>query len=51
MDNYRRNHVIHQGEGGEQGDALMPMLYSLGQHAVLQAVQGDLFPGEHLFAN
>ena len=50
MDDYGRNHVIHQGEGGEQGDALMPMLYSLGQHAALQAVQGALLLGEHLFA-
>ena len=32
------NHVIHQGEGGEQGDALMPMLYSLGQHEAFQWV-------------
>ena len=23
-------HSIHQGEGGEQGDALMPLLFSLG---------------------
>ena len=28
----------------------MPMLYSLGQHAALQAVQDALLPGEHLFA-
>ena len=27
--------LIHQGEGGEQGDALMPMLCSLGQHAAV----------------
>ena len=25
-------HTIRQGEGGEQGDALMPLLFSLGQH-------------------
>ena len=50
MTDYGRNHVIHQGEGGEQGDALMPMLYSLGQHATLQAVQDALLLGEHLFA-
>ena len=24
-------HSICQGEGGEQGDAMMPLLYSLGQ--------------------
>ena len=32
-------HHIEQGEGGEQGDVLMPLLFSLGQHAALQAVQ------------
>ena len=50
MDDHGRNHVIHQGEGSEQGDALMPMLYSLVQHAALQAVQDALLFGEHLFA-
>ena len=50
MDDCGRNNVIHQGEGGEQGNALMPMLYSLGQHAVLQATQDALLLGEHLFA-
>ena len=30
-------HTIHQGEGGrEQGDPLMPLLFSLGQHASLE---------------
>ena len=37
-DDEGHNHVMHQGEGGEQGDALMPMLFSLGQHVALQAV-------------
>ena len=32
-------HTILQGEGGEQGDPLMPMLYSLGQHRALEAIQ------------
>ena len=41
---------IHQGEGGEQGDALMPLLFSLGQHAALEAISGRLRPGERLFA-
>ena len=31
-------HSIPQGEGGEQGDAMMPLLYSLGQHGALQDV-------------
>ena len=43
-------HHIHQGEGGEQGDALMPLLFSLGQHAALEAVRRRLRVGERLFA-
>ena len=43
-------HDIHQAEGGEQGDALMPLLFSLGQHPALQAVQAQLLPGERVFA-
>ena len=43
-------HKIVQGEGGEQGDAMMPLLFSLGQHPALEAVQAQLFPGEFLFA-
>ena len=34
-------HTIPQGEGGEQGDPLMPLLFSLGQHAALQAIDSD----------
>lgn len=43
-------HEVHQGEGGEQGDPLMPALYSLGQHAALKHAATLLLPGEHLFA-
>ena len=32
-----QTHAIHQGEGGEQGDALMPALFCLGLHDALQA--------------
>ena len=39
-----------QGEGGEQGDALMPLLFSLGQHGALKAVARSLEEGERLFA-
>ena len=35
-------HEIRQGEGGEQGDPLMPALFALGQHQALQAIQGSL---------
>ena len=43
-------HGIWQGEGGEQGDPLMPMLYALGQHQALRSVQSHLGAGESLFA-
>ena len=43
-------HVVHQGEGGEQGDPLMPALYALAQHPALVAVQDQLLDGEALFA-
>ena len=43
-------HTIHQGEGGEQGDAMMPLLYSLGQHSALKLVESGLQDGESLFA-
>ena len=32
-------HQIPQGEGGEQGDPHMPLLFALGIHAALQAAQ------------
>ena len=37
-------------EGGEQGDALMPALFSLGQHGALEAIQARLRPSERLMA-
>ena len=51
QDDVGTTHRIHQGEGGEQGDPLMPLLYSLGQHAALEAMQARLHPGEKLFAH
>ena len=42
-------HHVHQGEGGEQGDRLMPLLFSLGQHRALVAVQSKLKEDEKLF--
>ena len=36
-------HEIQQGEGGEQGDPLMPALFAMGRHQALQAVQ-ESFP-------
>ena len=41
---------IEQEIGGEQGDALMPLLFSLGQHQALEAVQRQLFPDDCQFA-
>ena len=31
-------HEVHQGEWGEQGDALKPMQFSLGQHPALVTI-------------
>ena len=45
-----RVHTIVQGEGGEQGDALMPLLFSLEQHNALLRVQERLRTGESLMA-
>lgn len=41
---------MRQGEGGEQGDPLMPALYALGQHKALQHAASQLREGEYLFA-
>ena len=37
-------HSIAQGEGGEQGDPLMPLLFASGQHPALLATQRRLGP-------
>ena len=44
------SHTVPQGEGGEQGDAMMPLLFSLGQHDALQAANQNMREGEFLFA-
>ena len=49
-DNLGTVHEVEQGEGGEQGDALMPLLFSLGQHDALRTVQSSLHLEERLFA-
>ena len=43
-------HHIQQGEGGEQGDPLMPLLFCLAQHPALVAANERFEAGEHLFA-
>ena len=35
-------HMVRQGEGGEQGDPLMPLLYSVFQHRALEAISREL---------
>ena len=42
--------TIVQGEGGEQGDARMPLLFSLDQHKALVRVKSQMEPGEVLLA-
>ena len=49
-DDQGETHEIMQGEGGEQGDPLMPMLYALGQHQALRSVQSQLLHDERLLA-
>ena len=43
-------HTINQGEGGEQGDPLMPLLFAVGQHPALVATQERLQANEWIFA-
>ena len=43
-------HRIPQGEGGEQGDALMPALFCLGLHDALHRANEQLLQGEILVA-
>ena len=45
-----REDDMGEGEGGEQGDPLMPLLLSLGQHRALLAVNERFIEGESLFA-
>ena len=40
----------HQGEGGEQGDALMPVLFAVGQHQALEAAHRQLQNSKCIFA-
>ena len=49
-DEGHRHEIIEQHEGGEQGDPLMPLLFSLAIHNALAAVKEELEAGEMLFA-
>ena len=42
--------TIPQGDGGEQGDPLMPLLFSLGLHKSLTSVSDRLLASERIFA-
>ena len=42
--------TISQAEGGEQGDPLMPLLFSIGIQGALKEVAATLRPGEQLCA-
>ena len=43
-------YTIDRGEGGEQGDPLMPLLFAVGQHPALVATQARLEAKEWIFA-
>ena len=49
-DDSNTTHDVFQGEGGEQGDPLMPALFALAQHDALEAAAGQLREGERLLA-
>ena len=49
-DDMETQREVTQGDGGEQGDLLMPIPFCLGQHGALLAVEGRLKAGEKLFA-
>ena len=49
-DNHNEAHTIVQGDGGEQGDPLMPSLFCLGLHDVLEGIGSTLREGEYLLA-
>ena len=50
VDDEGQRREIRQQEGGEQGDPLTPLLFSLAVHNALQEVQAELLPGDWLFA-
>ena len=43
-------HDVQQGEGGEQGDPLMPSMFALGQHQALLETRARLHPSNALYA-
>ena len=51
FDDNGRRHVIHQGEGVEQGDALSPAFFALGLHGALEEAHAELEPGERVWGD
>ena len=43
-------HSISHGEGGEQGDAMMPFFFTLGQHSALESTNRSLKEREFMCA-
>ena len=43
-------HHVEQGEGGEQSDPLIPLLFAFGQHAALCAIDNSLGADDRLMA-
>ena len=50
VDDHGRSHTIIQGDGGEQGDALMPALFCLALHPALEQLRAELPANCHLIA-
>ena len=50
FDEKGERHVVNQAEGAEQGDPLMPLLFSTGIQGALEHLAGQLQDGEHVFA-
>ena len=49
-DDSGQQHDVTQGEGGEQGDALMPALFCLAMRPALEEIQQRLAPGDLVVA-
>ena len=49
-DQHSNPHTVLQGDGGEQGDPLMPAMFSLALHTALTSISPHLQPGETLLA-
>ena len=49
-DEHGHPHEVEQGEGGKQGDPLMPALLCLAVQSALTAAQGERREGEAVFA-